>query len=217
MSNLIPDVGFTNNTEQRTPCVLVLDGSFSMIGEPINQLNSGLCELEAQLKGDPVASVRVQLLVIQVGSDANIISDWCDAIDFSAPRIVVDGLTALGSGMSLALDSIESQKQVYKNNGIPYLRPWIFMISDGMPTDAGWEYVAENCRNAEDNKKVTIFPIGTEDADMSALGKFSNNRALTLQGLQFNQLFTWLSQSVSSASIASPGEQIALPQTTIFQ
>ena len=40
--NAIPDVALVDNTEQRTPLVLVLDRSGSMGGAPIEQLNEGL-------------------------------------------------------------------------------------------------------------------------------------------------------------------------------
>ena len=56
MSELIPDIELEDNTEQRLACVLVLDGSSSMEGEPINKLNDGLKALEKAL------SYRMQLL-----------------------------------------------------------------------------------------------------------------------------------------------------------
>lgn len=47
---LIPDVALVDNSEQRTPLVLVLDRSGSMAGAPIDQLNQGLQLLEQELK-----------------------------------------------------------------------------------------------------------------------------------------------------------------------
>lgn len=38
----IPDVSLVDNSEQRTPLILVLDCSGSMGGDPIEQLNAGL-------------------------------------------------------------------------------------------------------------------------------------------------------------------------------
>ena len=43
---MIPDVALVDNTEQRTPLVLVLDCSGSMDGEPVSLLNEGLALLE---------------------------------------------------------------------------------------------------------------------------------------------------------------------------
>ena len=39
MNDAIPGVEFVDNANQRTPCVLVLDASGSMAGEPLKQLN----------------------------------------------------------------------------------------------------------------------------------------------------------------------------------
>lgn len=213
MANLIPDVSFSDNTNQRTPCILVLDGSGSMAGEPIDQLNQGLITLEEHLKSNPMTALRVQILIIRIGDheDVSIIQDWCDAIEFKAPTIEANGTTPLGKGMAMALDKIAEQKQNYDANGISSTRPWILAISDGVPTDYGWEQVADTCCAQEKQKKVVVFPIGTAGADMEALGRFSNKSPKQLNGLQFNELFVWLSRSMAAVSSSVPGEVVQLP------
>ena len=67
-SIMIPDVALVDNTEQRTPLVLVLDCSGSMAGEPVSLLNEGLALLEQELKSDVIAAKRVRILVIQYGA-----------------------------------------------------------------------------------------------------------------------------------------------------
>jgi uncharacterized protein YegL len=215
MTNTIPDVAFSDNTNQRTPCVLVIDGSGSMDGAPIQQLNQGLITLEQQLKANSLTSLRVQLLVIRVGGyeEAEIIIDWCDAIDFSAPVISANGSTPLGRGMELAMSKIAEQKRAYDDNGISSTRPWIILISDGVPTDYGWEEVAARCRDAETRKKMVVYPIGTDSADFEALNEFSVNKSKKLNGLDFNELFVWLSRSMTTVSSSSPGQTVQLPAT----
>ncbi len=212
-NEMIPDVGFSDNTNQRTPCVLVLDGSSSMAGDAVTSLNQGLKRLEEHLKHNPTTALRVQILIIRIGGhdEAEIIQDWIDAIDFEAPVIEANGTTPLGAGMSLALEKIAEQKANYDANGISSTRPWILMISDGLPNDYGWEQVAAECRDQESRKKVVVFPIGTEAADMEALSQFSNKGAKRLQGLQFEELFIWLSRSMASVSGSAPGETVQLP------
>ncbi|WP_431687916.1 vWA domain-containing protein [Hahella sp. NBU794] len=212
---LIPDVVFNDNNSQRTPCVLVLDGSSSMFGEPIRQLNEGLKLLEQALKEDASTAMRVQLLVIRAGNhdQAEILTDWVDAMDFNAPEVFANGTTPLGAAMNLALDKIEDQKAAYDANGISSTRPWIILISDGAPTDFDWETVADRCRHAEQNRKVVIFPIGVEGATFETLNQFSNKGAKKLKGLQFRELFVWLSRSMATVSVSSPGEKVQLPAT----
>ena len=55
---IIPDIQLDNNTEQRLPCVLVLDGSASMKGPPIDELNKGLKVLQEELQKDEIAIVE---------------------------------------------------------------------------------------------------------------------------------------------------------------
>ena len=210
---IIPDVVLTDNTSQRLPCVLVLDGSGSMSGEPIREMNAGLKILEEELKSDDTAAQRVQLLVIRLGGDdeVDIIADWQDALDFSAPSIESNGRTPLGKAMQTALDKIEEQKENYRSHDIPYNRPWIFLITDGEPTDFDWEDAAANCRRAEDDNKVVVFTIGTEEADFDALKQFSNRSPVRLEGLKFKELFLWLSRSASSGSKASQDTEVQLP------
>ena len=218
MAEEIPDAVLSDNTSEHLPCVIVVDGSSSMSGSPIAQLNEGLKALEADLKQDTMASARVQLLVLRVGDydEVTVLTDWTDAMDFTAPRVEANGTTPLGKAMDLALTKIEEQKRNYDDNGIPSKRPWIFLISDGAPTDSNWEACAENGRIAETEDRVSIFPIGTEDADIDRLGQFSNKGAKRL-GKNFKEFFLWLSRSVSGASKAAPGEKVQLPATDTWE
>jgi uncharacterized protein YegL len=72
---------------------------------------------------------------------------------------------------------------------------------------------AERCRVAEQDKKCVVFPIGTDGADLDALGKFSTKSPKKLQGLQFSELFVWLSRSMTAVSSSVPGENVQLPAT----
>lgn len=214
----IPDVALVDNTDQRTPLVLVLDCSGSMGGAPIDQLNAGLKLLERELKGDVIAAKRVRLLIIRFGGldSAEVVGDWCDAMDFNAPTLEANGTTPTGQAVELALQEIEAEKSRYKQAGIAYTRPWLFLMSDGVPTDA-WEGGAAQCCAAEQSHKVAIFPIAVgEGAHADTLGAFCSrgvNGVKRLSGLQFNELFLWLSTSMQVVSQSKTGDQVQLPST----
>ena len=212
----IPYVEFADNANERTPCVLVLDCSGSMRGEPIKQLNAGLAALEKELKDDIDASSRVQLLIIKAfGKDeVKIESDWIDAMNFEAPVMEAGGLTPLGKAMETALQKIDEQKCLYDSCGVTSKRPWIFLISDGEPTDYGWEDSAELCRYAQKKKKVVIHAIGTQGANLEKLAKFSVLPPKRLTGLKFTEFFLWLSRSVSCISKAAPNANKYLDDIT---
>ena len=90
----------------------------------------------------------------------------------------------------------------------------MILISDGEPTDSGWEKVAERCRAAEAERKAVIYPIGTQGADLIKLGRFSHRDAKKLKGLEFGELFVWLSRSMTVVSTSAPGDKVRIPDTS---
>ena len=221
-------VDYSSNPNQRTPCVLVLDASGSMeTSGPngktrIEALNEGVQVLEKHLREDDTAITHVQLAIISVGGPANeagVMMDWTDVNSFQAFALKTGGTTPLGKGMQLALELIEQGKQNLRSAGINYTRPWIMVISDGEPTDASddWALAVKGCRNAEASKKVEIFAIGVEGANLQRLGELSSKPPLMLDGVKFKELFVWLSSSLSAASRSRPGDTIQLPPTDVWR
>lgn len=214
----IPDVQLIDNSEQRTPIVLVLDCSGSMDGGSIQQLNQGLSLLEKELKGDTIAAKRVHLLVVKIGGndEAQIVGDWMDAMEFVAPSLQANGTTTTGMAVDLALSKIEEEKQRFKQASVAYTRPWLFLMSYGEPSD-DWHGAAERCRQAEKANKVAIFPIAIgEGANTVTLGEFSGRGPMAvkrMQGLKFREMFLWLSASLKVVSQSRPGGQVQLPAT----
>jgi uncharacterized protein YegL len=58
---------FALNPEQRTACVLLLDVSGSMSGQPIGELNAGLQTYKNALVGDALAAKRVEVAIVTFG------------------------------------------------------------------------------------------------------------------------------------------------------
>jgi uncharacterized protein YegL len=212
----IPDLSLQDNSSQRLPCVIVVDGSGSMEGAPIAGLNAGLQALEAELKEDRIARLRVRLLVLRLGGDneVSVASDWTDAIDFKAPVIEASGNTPLGKAVRQALVEIQNQKAEFDKAGIPSLRPWMFILTDGAPTDPDWEQAAAECVAAENAKHVSVFAIGVDGADMSHLAKFSAREPKQLNSVKFKEFFVWLSRSTAGGSKSAIGEKTQLAPTS---
>lgn len=217
-------IDYTANPNQRTPCVLVLDASYSMeaVGPSgitrIEALNAGLVSLHQHLLEDHVARARVQLAIIIVGGPndkAEIMMDWTDAINFLPFELTPGGTTPLGEGIRLGLEMIEEGKQDLREAGISYTRPWMMVISDGAPTDTNrvWNSAAAAARDAELQRKVEIFSIGVDGASVEKLDEVSSKPSLMLEGVKFSELFVWLSESLAAASNSRPGDELQLPST----
>ena len=216
-------VDFNNNFAQRIPCVLVLDASFSMSTRTssgktrIQELNQGIVELEKSLQADQTAISRVQLSIVVVGGPSNsaeLMMDWTDAVNFNAFSINANGGTPLAEGIEIGLQQVEIAKNVLKDNGISYTRPWMMIISDGEPTSDAedWVRATTKSQDAEKQNQVEIFCIAVEGANTSKLNEISSIRpSVELSGMKFKELFVWLSDSLSAVTRSRPGEKLNLP------
>lgn len=217
-------VDYVNNTNQRTPCVLVLDASYSMSTRTssgqsrIDMLNEGLREFEAALKADTTALTRVQVSIVIVGgpnSSAELLMDWTDANYFSAFNLTEGGNTPLAEGLELGLELVETAKVNLRQNGVSYTRPWMFVMSDGAPTSdrAIWEAAASKCKVSIQEKKLTIFPIAIDSASDAKLNEISDVPPAKMEAAKFGEFFVWLSDSLSAVTRSRPGDKTELPDT----
>ncbi len=203
----------SSNRSERLPCVFVVDASGSMVGEPIQDLNNGLAKMEAALKANDDAKRRVRVMVIEVsGSRATKIVDWVDAEDFTAPKFVANGGTPLGDGVRIALDEIKTELQRLKNEGIARKKPWLWIFTDGEPSDENWEEVANQCRQAHAATDVLVYPVAVgSGANVNQLGKFAkDNNIYQINATAFEDLFEFISRSAISGS-AKAGQTTVTP------
>ena len=150
------DLTFVDNPEPRCPCVLLLDTSSSMSGQPIKQLNAGLKQFQQELGSDPLAAKRVEVAIISFGP-VRVQQDFITADMFAAPHLATEGGTPMGEAIMEALDLVKLRKQQYQANGVAYYRPWIFLITDGAPTDE-WTAAAKAVHAAEKVQGASVLP-----------------------------------------------------------
>jgi len=203
---------FAENPEPRCPCVLLLDTSGSMGGRPIEALNAGLVTFKDELVADSLAAKRVEVAVITFGPVA-VTNDFQIATQFEPTPLQAGGDTPMGAAILQAFDVLKARKELYKSNGVSYYRPWIFLLTDGAPTDS-WSEAARRVREGEASKSFAFFAVGTQDADFDTLKKISVRDPLRLDGLRFRDLFQWLSSSMKSVSRSTPGDEVPLTNPT---
>lgn len=206
-------VQLAENPDPRAPCLLLLDTSASMGGDPIRALNDGLRTFKDDVMTDDLARRRVEVAVVTFGGGGvRVVQEFTTVDSWEPPELTTGGATPLGEALTTGLQLLEDRKELYRNAGLQYFRPWVFLITDGEPTDR-WEEAAQQARRADAERRALFFVVGVERANLTRLAEIAppDRPPLKLRGLQFGELFLWLSQSQQRVSHSRVGDQLALP------
>lgn len=183
--------------------MLLVDTSGSMAGERIDALNAGLDTFRDDLLKDALASRRIEIAIVTFSSGVHIVQDFVTVDRFEPPELRASGQTHMAAGITQALSLIDTRKSTYKENGISYYRPWVFMVTDGQPEGESEELVlqaAQQIKDRESSKKVAFFAVGVEGANMTRLAQLTVRQPVKLKGLKFSDMFVWLSASMQTIS-----------------
>lgn len=203
------------NPEPRVPCVLLLDVSGSMGGEKIQELNAGLATLRTELLKDEQAARRVELAIVTFGGSVRVAQDFVSPSEFKPPVLTVNGDTPMAAGILKAFELVEQRKARYEASDLDSYQPWIFMVTDGEPTDDTDLLLDAHARirKAEAEvrgKRVAFFAVGVQGANMERLSVLSKRTPLKLRGLNFSGMFRWVSQNLTLASKTEIGDRVLL-------
>ena len=163
--------------EPHLACVLLVDTSSSM-GESgaINSLNEGIARFKEQLSKDEIAKRRVDVAIIEFNSTVTLVQEFSPVFCLQDVKLTADGLTAMGEAIDFAIDKVKERNHLYAEMGTPCFKPWIFMITDGLPTD-NIEKAIKRVREEEAKGrfgKLRFIVLGVGNYDRNTMFQITN-------------------------------------------
>lgn len=193
-------------------CVLLLDTSGSMSGAPINSLNNAINDFKRQTALDELAQKRVDIAIIEFNDTARVVQEFTPLPQMEPVALSAGGCTAMGAGISLAIDKVKERNRFYAEMGTPCFKPWIFMITDGAPTDdisaARQRIIDEESKGS--HGKLKFWAVGVPGYNKQTLTSLTK-RCIELDNARFEEIFDWVSKSMVTISVSRVGDN---PQLT---
>ncbi|MCH5273415.1 MAG: VWA domain-containing protein [Lachnospiraceae bacterium] len=197
--------------EPHLACVLLLDTSGSMSGEPIESLNRGISNFIKQTSMDEMAKKRVDVAIIAFDDEPRLEMDFTPISQMEPIRLTTGGRTSMGAAINMAIDKVKERNRFYASLGTQCFKPWIFMITDGAPTDditAAAQRIQEE-ENKGSHGKLKFWALGVGDYDKKTLHTLTK-RVMELENTDFSAIFNWLSESMCAISVSRVGENVQL-------
>jgi uncharacterized protein YegL len=160
-----------------------------------------------------MAVKRVEVAVVTFGP-VEVLAEFQTPDRFTPPTLASRGDTPMGAAIEQAISMLRARKDQYRQNGIEYYRPWIFLITDGAPTDS-WTKAAAQVREGEENRAFQFFAVGVEGANFDILRQIATREPLKLSGMRFRDLFSWLSKSLGSVAKSQMGEKVTMENPVV--
>ena len=188
--------------EQKCLCVFIIDTFRLKNDMVINEVALGIHRILEGFESDEASRERVEVSFITYDSLSDEISVVQEPVPISQaaiPSLTVNtDDTSLTRALYMAMDVVDKQVTWYKNVGIPYYRPWIFLISSGMSLlSCKIDEIVNRIKQDTSNKKYVFLPICTKDAEAPLLQEIESDVPITtLDSLNITDCFKWLSSSV---------------------
>jgi uncharacterized protein YegL len=200
----------TASPNPRVPCVVVRDGTASMAGPKIDQLNAGMRELARFVRSDKLVAADAELASVAVAGVAKVEVPFAPAGSFDPPPLEPHGTTPLGDGLLTGLQLLSDRLALYRELDLDHHVPWLLLVTDGEENDDPERFAAAGraIRQLEKANRLRFFAVGVDGANMAALQSLTIYKPYALRGLDFKALFAWLYRSLRTVSQSQPGEDV---------
>lgn len=163
------------------PFYLACDVSSSMQGDPVAMVNRCLRELHVNIASDPAISEDCRLSVVSFSDRYKVVMPMSNAGEVQAiAPLEAGGQTNVGALFSGMHEQIALDVDALREQGLLVRQPAIYLITDGKPTDQGWDLpLAALKRGWPDRPAPQIVCFGTGHMDMAFLQRVSTTEVYT--------------------------------------
>lgn len=210
------------NADRRCPTVLLLDVSGSMSGRPLEELQAGLTQYIDEVAADSLAKRRLEIAIVTFGGTVQVVQEFATPDKVLIPTLSASGDTPMGQAIVAGLDLLKDRRIELSRQAVPQYKPWVFLITDGGPTDDGREIWHEGVRRLRESRqnRAQFFAVAVEGANLEKLKDLceetrpsdeESRPPLKLQGVRFRELFQWITQSQKAVTQSNPGDKVSFP------
>lgn len=89
------------------------------------------------------------------------------------PQIQCDGVTNYGTAFSLLRSRIDTDVDDLNSVGMAVLRPVVFLLTDGLPSDKGWESSFRQLADHQWRRHPHVITYGFGEANQQVLSKIT--------------------------------------------
>ncbi|TNY38172.1 vWA domain-containing protein [Thermomonospora catenispora] len=170
-------------SQQVLPFYLVCDESYSMDGAPIDAINKSLPEIHQEIGGNPVVADKTRFCLISFSSTAQVLLPLSDLSEVtSMPAMAASGSTSYTAAFTLLRDTIERDVAALKAAGHQVLRPAVFFLTDGQPTDDDWVSAYQRLTDPSWKPRPNILAFGFGGVNVDTIQQVATVRGFLADG-----------------------------------
>ncbi|MFI6099367.1 VWA domain-containing protein [Lentzea sp. NPDC051213] len=198
------------------PTYLVFDTSGSM-EKHTQTLNDTLEFLYNSVVESPRVSEFAHMSIISFNNHAEVVVEMTDIQDLQAiPQFTCSGRTNYGAAFDLVRQRIDEDIPRLSASGKGVLRPAMFLMTDGIPTDeeATWDRAFKNLTAKDWRRHPHVISWGFGNADRDVLARVATKGAFMADAqTQEKEAITEVIASMVRTLVASAkAEQLQIPK-----
>jgi len=153
------------------PTYLVVDASESMVPHQ-DTLNQTLAHVHESIRDHPRVSEFAHVSLIVFSTEPHLVIEMANLEDVPVmPEVRCSGITNYGAVFDLLRQRIDIDVDELNGLGMAVLRPVVFLLTDGLPSDQYWESSFARLADHQWKRHPHVITYGFGQADQMVLSK----------------------------------------------